>query len=248
MKRVLVLFVLVLLSIPSLSGAAEEKKDIVRMKEVVVTSGRIEEKKEDVTTNITVLTEDEIEKASVVDLVDLLEEQGFTIREYPNSLASVNIRGFTTDTHGNDLSSSVLILIDGRRSGTGNIAEIPLDNVARIEIVRGPSATQYGASALGGVVNIITKKGEDRFTAHAESNLGNWDHSMNEIGASGKINNFDFSISGSKESQEDYDIPNGQRYYNTGFDSKDRLSVTQAGHFWKTTELEWPTVYTTVIR
>jgi vitamin B12 transporter len=232
MKRVFVAYALLfVLSMPCLSGAADENKKTVRMGEVVVTAGRVEEKKEDVTTNITVLTEEEIEKSSVVDLVDLLEEQGFTIREYPNSLASVNIRGFTTDTHGNDLSSSVLILIDGRRSGTGNIAEIPLDNVERIEIIRGPGATQYGASALGGVVNIITKQGKDSFSAYAETTMGSWDYSMNEIGASGKINNFDFSFSGSKESQDDYDIPGGQRYYNTGFDSKKRISINAGWSF-----------------
>ncbi|MBN1904212.1 MAG: TonB-dependent receptor, partial [Deltaproteobacteria bacterium] len=226
MKRVLVIFVLVLLSMPSLSGAAEEKMEMVRMDEVVVTSGRIEEKKEDVTTNITVLSEEEIEKSSVTDLVDLLEEEGFTIREYPNSLATVNIRGFTTNTQGNDLDGYVLLLINGRRSGTGNISEIPLDSIERVEIVRGPGAVQYGASALGGVINVITKKGEDKVNAYAETGMGSWNHKNYEMGVSGKINNFDYSLSGSVESQDSYDTGDGVPYYNTGFNSKKRGSIS----------------------
>jgi vitamin B12 transporter len=103
------------LIIPCLSGIAEEKKEMVRMDEVVVTSGRIEEKKEDITTNITILTDEDIEESSVTDLTDLLEEQGFTIREYPNSLSAVNIRGFATIYTGNDLDGYV-ILVDQRQA------------------------------------------------------------------------------------------------------------------------------------
>ncbi len=235
MKKHYVIYVLLfILSMPCLSKAGEEQEEKVKMEAVVVTSGRIEEKKEDVTTNITVLGEEEIEKSSVTDLVDLLEEQGFFIREYPNSLASVSIRGFRTNTQGNDLDGYVLLLINGRRAGTGNLADIPLDNIEKVEIVRGPGATQYGASAVGGVVNIITKQGKGDFSAYAETRIGSWNNKKNSVGASGKFNNFDFSLSGSIESQDDYDTANGQNYYNTGFDSKERISIDTGYTFLET--------------
>jgi outer membrane receptor for ferrienterochelin and colicins len=68
--------------------------------------------------------------------------------------------------------SRVLYLVDGRRV-TGRVAgrlngdTLPLDNVERIEIVRGPQSALYGSDGIGGVVNIITKKPKDKFSLHA---------------------------------------------------------------------------------
>lgn len=198
---------------------------------LVVTAGRVEEKKEDVTTNITVITEEEIQQASVQDLGDLLGKQGFMIREYPNSLSSVSVRGFRTETHGNDLASHVLILINGRRAGTGNLAKIMMDNVERVEIIRGPGSVQYGASAMGGVVNVITKQGVGKPSVHVQGTLGSWNYKQTSAGISGQVKGFDFSSSVSRESQDDYNTAKGDKYYNTGFDSKERISLNAGWTF-----------------
>jgi vitamin B12 transporter len=192
---------------------------------MVVTAGRVEEKKEDVTTNITVITQQEIEQTFVQDLGDLLSRQGFMIREYPNSLVSVSVRGFRTETHGNDLASHVLILINGRRAGTGNLSKIMMDNVERVEIIRGPGSVQYGASAMGGVVNVITKQGDGKPSAFVQGTLGSWNNEKISAGISGQVKAFDFSSTISRESQDDYNTANGTKYYNTGFDSKERISL-----------------------
>ncbi len=191
------------------------------MDEVVVTAGRIEELKEDVTTNISIYTQEDIQQSSVHDLSDLLAKEGFMIREYPNSTMSVEIRGFRTETHGNDLASHVLILINGRRAGTGNLAKITMNNVERIEIIRGPGSVQYGASAMGGIVNVITKKGDGKPSFFIQETLGSWDHENTSTEFSGAFNVFDFSASASKSSQDDYDTADGTRYYNTGYASKE---------------------------
>ena len=206
-------------------------ESVTNLDTVVVTAGRIEESKEDVTTNITVIDEDEIRQSAVQDLGDLLAERGFMIIEYPNSLISVGIRGFRTQTQGNDLSGHVLILINGRRAGTGNLGEILTDNVERVEIIRGPGAVQYGSSAMGGVINVITKQGKDRPEFSLMQTLGSWDYRKTTADASGEIGNFDFSISGSIESQDDYSIADGDTYYNTGFDSKERINVNTGWTF-----------------
>ena len=192
---------------------------------MVVTAGRVEEKREDVTTNITVITQEEIEQTFVQDLGDLLSRQGFMIREYPNSLVSVSVRGFRTETHGNDLSSHVLILINGRRAGTGNLSKIMMDNVERVEIIRGPGSVQYGASAMGGVVNVITRQGQGKASAFVEGSLGSWGNEKIAAGVSGEANALDFSATISREIQDDYDTANGDKYFNTGFDSKERISL-----------------------
>ncbi|MBW2653572.1 MAG: TonB-dependent receptor [Deltaproteobacteria bacterium] len=219
---------------PGFLNAQEDSKDdnsISTLEEIVVTAGRVKEKKEDVTINITVVTEEQIQQSSAQDLGDLLAKQGFMIREYPNSLISVEIRGFKTETHGNDLASNVLILINGRRAGTGNLAKIMMDNVERIEIIRGPGSVQYGASAMGGIVNVITKQGHGKPSVYAQGTLGSWDNQKFSAGASGQFKNFDFSFSGSSESQDDYNTARGDKYFNTGFDSKERISVNAGWTF-----------------
>ncbi len=91
----------------------------------MVTASRYKESIKDTPMNVEVIGQKEIEASSAKDLGELLAEKGIgTIREYPGTLTSVGIRGFRTDTHGNDLLGHVLILLDGRRAGTGNVAKI----------------------------------------------------------------------------------------------------------------------------
>lgn len=222
---------LLVLSSVNRALAQNDEEKIHKLEEVVVTAGRVEEKKEDVTINITVVTEEQIQQSSAQDLGDLLAKQGFMIREYPNSLVSVGIRGFRTETHGNDLASHVLVLINGRRAGTGNLAKIMMDNVERVEIIRGPGSVQYGASAMGGVVNVITKQGYEQPSVYVEETLGSWNYQKASGGASGQFKDFDFSFSASSESQDEYNTAKGNKYYNTGFDSKERISVNAGWTF-----------------
>ncbi|MCK5545538.1 MAG: TonB-dependent receptor, partial [Desulfobulbaceae bacterium] len=119
----------------------------------------------------------------------------------------------------------------GRRAGTGNLAKIMMDNVERIEIIRGPGSVQYGASAMGGIVNVITKQGHGKPSVYAQGTLGSWDNKKFSAGASGQIKNFDFSFSASSESQDDYNTAQGDKYFNTGFDSKERISVNAGWTF-----------------
>lgn len=119
---VLILSTLLTLPVAVIAGDVGNSQSAgQKIEEMVVTAGRIKEYKEDVTTNISVYGIEDLEKLSITDLSDLLVKEGVMVREYPNSTISVGIRGFRTETHGNDLASHVLILIDGRRSGTGNL-------------------------------------------------------------------------------------------------------------------------------
>lgn len=100
-----------------------------------------------------------------------------------------------------------------------------MDNVERVEIIRGPGSVQYGASAMGGVVNVITKQGEGKTSAFIQGSLGSWNNEKISAGISGQAKAFDFSSTLSRESQNDYNTAKGDKYYNTGFDSKDRISL-----------------------
>ena len=235
MKKLLscvaVLLVFMFFALP-VSIFAQEEGDVVTMEEVVVTAGRVKEKKKEITSNITIIDEEEIKNSSATDLGDLLAEKGIGhIHKYPGTSTSVGIRGFRTDATGVDLASKVLILLNGRRVGTGNAAKIMTKNIERIEVIRGPASVQYGTAAMGGVVNVITRQGKGKPTAFVEGLLGSHDYKEGSAGFSGKYKAFDFSGSFTRDSRNDYDTANGVKYYNTGYNYKENSSLNLGYEF-----------------
>ncbi len=201
-------------------------------KEIVVTASRIEELKKDVTTSITVITREEIETSPAEDLGELLAEKSIGhIQKYPGALTSVGIRGFRSDTHGNDLRGKILILLDGRRAGTGNLAKLMTDNVERIEIIRGPGSVQFGSAAIGGVVNVITRKGDGKPGGFIEQEMGSYGFRKTIAGVSGRIGGFDYSVTGSLASMDDYETGDDEKYFNSGYDDDIRGSVNLGYEF-----------------
>jgi len=195
------------------------------MEKVVVTASRDAETKKKVSAHLTIIEREEIALSTGRNVGDLLAEKGLGhIQKYPGSLTSVAIRGFRTDTHGNDLQGHVLVLLDGRRAGSGNVAKILTANVERIEIIRGPGAVQYGSAGMGGVINIITRRGtKNSFTlSGGADSFGSFD---TDFGATFQQNGFDFSGSLTYRTLEDYTIGGGDTYENTGTDSETGFSA-----------------------
>lgn len=224
------LIVLALICFCVVAAAAAEEPPV--LEQVVVTASRVKEKKKEVTLNVSVINEEEIRNSSAKDLGDLLAEKGIGhIQKYPGTLTSVGIRAFRTETHGNDLESYVLVLVDGRRAGTGNLAKILTKNIERIEIIRGPASVQYGSAAMGGVINVITKRGSDKPGIFLEGGLGSFGYEEGSVGFSGKLEQIDFSGSLTSESMGDYDTATGDRYRNTGFDGKKNISLNVGFEF-----------------
>lgn len=193
--------------------------------DVVVTAHRHEEPLEEVNANVTVLDEEEIRMSPARDLGDLLAEENIGhVQKTPGNLTSIGIRGFRTETTGNDTQGKVLILLNGRRAGTGNVAKIMTDNIERIEIIRGPASVQYGSAAIGGVVNVITRQGEGSPSFFAEGKLGSFGYEEASAGFSGEVKGFDFSGAFSRNIMDDYDTDEGE-YDNTGYDEKENASL-----------------------
>ncbi|MBX9453924.1 MAG: TonB-dependent receptor [Mesorhizobium sp.] len=111
------------------------------------------------TSSVTVVDEAEIANSAAADLPSLLKRYtGVSITSYGGQGASSNVqlRGMS--------STQTLVLVNGVRtaaatSGTSSLFNIPLSAIERIEIAKGPHSSQYGADAMGGVINIITKRG-----------------------------------------------------------------------------------------
>jgi vitamin B12 transporter len=211
-------------------SAEDRRTDISQsvssLEEMVVTAGRVEEAKKELTVNVSVIDQEEIQNSTAHNLGDLLAERaGVYIRKYPGALTSVGIRGFRTETHGNDLKGHVLVLLDGRRAGTGNLAKIMTRNVERVEIIKGPASVQYGSAAVGGVVNVITRRGQEDQEAFVETKLGSFGYEELAAGFSGKHKIFDFSGSYSRSAMDDYDTADGDKFRNTGYDEDQHVSL-----------------------
>ncbi len=206
------------------SGTVSQK--VSDIGEMVVTASRIEEKKIQTTSDITIISGRDIKASSAENLGDLFAEKGIGhIQQYPGVLTTIGIRGFRTETHGNDLMGHVLVLLNGHRAGTGNVAKIMTKNVKRIEIIKGPASVQYGSAAMGGVVNVITKQGNKKPHGFVESTLGSFNGREESTGLSGKIKKFDFSGSFAHNSRDDYNTANGDTYRNTKNNHQKNINI-----------------------
>jgi len=139
----------------------------------VVTPARVEQPVGDALPATSVITREEIDRRQIVDLVSLLaRETGvqFAVPGGRGSAASLFLRGAGT--------SQVLVLVDGVRLNAGTtggaaLGGIALDSIERIEIVRGNLSSLYGSSAIGGVVQIFTRRGaETGLSLSAEAGQG----------------------------------------------------------------------------
>ncbi len=128
---------------------------------VVVSGARTEQSTLTTPASITVITRKQIDASGANHIVEVLRGQGgIQIRDFygDGSRATVDMRGF-----GDAASSNTLILIDGRRLnnpdiGSPDLNSIALDDVERIEIVQGSAGVLFGDQAVGGVINVITRK------------------------------------------------------------------------------------------
>jgi len=164
---------------------AQEKE--VTLEEVVVTATRDIQEIRKIPANVTVITKEEIEQSNSQTTIDLIRnEVGVVVRDYygTGKKASVDIRGF-----GETGLLNTLVLVDGRRVNEIDLSgvdwtQIPLDQVERIEIVRGSGSVLYGDNAVGGVINIITKKPEKPFSGNVDGVIGSY-HYHKENGSIG---------------------------------------------------------------
>ncbi|MEO8305913.1 MAG: TonB-dependent receptor [Betaproteobacteria bacterium] len=144
--------------------------------------------------DVTVIGRDEIARSGVQSLAELLQRQpGSEIVQNggPGSVSGVFLRGANTQ--------QTLVLVDGVRlasatTGATTLAAIPLDQVERIEILRGPASSLYGADAIGGVIQVFTRRGSQDFSANASAGYGTYSTSTVTGGVSGSAGPLRLSV------------------------------------------------------
>ncbi len=144
-------------------------EESVETSEVIVSATGYAQEVQDAPASVTVITSEELEKKAVNSLTDALRGVEGVDVIGGGETGSISIRGMESD--------KVLIMVDGRRqnsTGTtrkGGISQgeamswiPPVEAIERIEVVRGPMSTLYGSEAMGGVINVITKKVGSKWT------------------------------------------------------------------------------------
>src|SRR5690554_2036426 len=179
--------------------AAQTAPSVSQLDQVVVTASRSAQLERDVLGDVTVIDQKELQKAGQDSVAEILSRQR-GVQMYnsggPQTVTSVFLRGAN--------ANQTLVLVDGMRinsitSGVVNWNAIDPAMIERIEIVRGAASSLYGSGAIGGVINIITKKGQqDRpFSAWADIGIGSYDTFKSALGFSGAKDGWDYALSSS---------------------------------------------------
>ncbi len=161
---------------------------------IIVTASRVAETADETLAPVTVISRDDIEKRQPRSLQDLLHgELGLTIANNGGAgkTTSLFLRGTESD--------HVLVLIDGVKvgsatSGGAPFESIPVDQIEHIEIVRGPRSSLYGSEAIGGVIQIFTRKGNQQDTYSISAGYGSDSTSTLSITTRGGSNTHWYSV------------------------------------------------------
>lgn len=221
---------------PGFSGAQE--RDEAQLNPVVVTATRQPVRLDQVLAETTVIERDEIERAGNSTLPELLARSG-GIEMSSNGGAGHSANIYIRGANGNH----TLVLIDGVRVGSATLGSapferIPLSQIERIEIVRGPSSALYGSDAIGGVIQIFTRRDvvgafkPELFVG--AGNRGSYELSAGGAGSAGALS---YSLRAGVEGTEGFSSvanedstrysPDSDGYYNRNFSGSVGLRLSE---------------------
>ncbi len=170
---------------PATMSAHQEEADSLRvqqLEEVTVYGTRMATQLKKIPSKVELIQTPEIARASADNLGDLLKAQSSVdIIQYPGFLSTIGIRGFSSN------GKYVNILVDGIPAGTTNISTLGLSDLHQIEVLKGPFSAIYGTGAMGGVVNMVTRKSKDELSGKATLAGGSYGSLRGSLGLGGRI-------------------------------------------------------------
>jgi vitamin B12 transporter len=191
--------------------------------EVVITGRRAESSQEMTPQRIEVISREEIENTPAREFADLLKKNSSVdVIQYPGNTSGIGIRGFRPDIpEYSGGAKHSLLLIDGRPAMSYNLAIVNTDQIERIEVLKGPASALYGSSAMGGVINIITRQNKGKLTGFGELGYGSYDTREARASVGGVLftpGGVDFDYSGSYIKQnDDFKMGDGKTRPNTNY-------------------------------
>ena len=172
---------------------------------IIVTANRSETNARAVSQSYTVISRDEIVKSQARNVIDIIKRvPGIHIAENGHhGKASIYIRG-NHQYHTKILVNGANLADPGSTqvSASNILNALTLDNIERIEIVRGSQSTLYGSDAIGGVINVITRKSTEAISGNITQEFGSNDYQKTSASVLGAYKAFDYSLSLSYEDEK----------------------------------------------
>jgi len=223
------------------------QEEVLELGEVVVTATRTEKEVKDVPASVTIIQPEEISASSSSDNVtDLVKSAVGVDSQNMGGLASLivptslNLRGLWGP-------SSTLLLVDGEPLNDGlnglmNLNLIPRESIKRIEVIRGPFSALYGSFALGGVVNLITKEGDEEEKVSGGIDLGSYEYRSIRLTKSDKLKRSTYHLAFERRSTDNYlardnqvnrDYEEDRLRFKTNFNLKDDANLSLSSSYFK---------------
>ncbi|WP_346665360.1 TonB-dependent receptor [uncultured Mailhella sp.] len=227
-------FSTVLLACALLPAPLALAEETVKAGDVYVTATRVEKELQQVPMSVTVMTAEDVRRSGARTVGELLEDvPGVQVQnDGSQGLKRISIRG--------EDAFRTLVLIDGQKisehkSMSGSPMLIDASRIERIEVIKGPASVLYGSDAIGGVVNIITKKGGEKpVEGEVWTGFSGASRGFSEgMAVRGNLDGFKYSLSGSHSDQGNIHTPEGE-LDNTNFRQTDAsafLSYDFSEHF-----------------
>ena len=180
------------LTASALAAEPDTDGDVVTLDEItVVTAAGYEQNIADAPASISVITREQLEKQSYTDITDAVRNIPGVYVTGGGNMQDISIRGMS--------SNYTLYLVDGRPVSAGRMVNTngsdggkqiglpPVSMIERIEVIRGPMSSLYGSEAMGGVINIITRRGGDEWAGSISTE---YTSAMNDISSDAQQTDF----------------------------------------------------------
>lgn len=186
-------------------AAVAQSPAAAALERIVITANRTPQPLSSVLADISVIDREEIRRSGAVGVADLLARLPgieFARNGGPGSATTVFIRG------GETRHTAVYIdgvRVDSQATGGALWEQIPLDQIDRIEVLRGPAAAVYGSDAVAGVIQLFTRRGRGAARPNAAITLGSYNTVQGQVGVSGAADALDYSVSASHGRSDGFD-------------------------------------------
>ncbi|MDP4115566.1 MAG: TonB-dependent receptor [Bacteroidota bacterium] len=209
---------------------ANSKKDSLKaykLDEIVITATKTYTPLQQIGSAISVIDSVQIQQENKINVFDMLKNEyslSTTQMGGPGKMSNVYLRG--------DNPGHSIVLLDGIKLNMCNdpnsvydFANLSLDNISRIEILRGPQSTLYGSDALSGVINIISKESSHKPNLNILTEGGSFNTYKGMIGSSGNFDIFNYAVNLSRYKTSGFTSA-GESYGNTEKDGADNYNAS----------------------
>ena len=172
-----------------------------KLDEMVITATRTMKQLQEVPSRVSVVTAQDLADRNVTSVQEALQYLPGVYMD-PTAQSGVQMRGFA--------DNNILFLVDGQQmnttyDGSFNLNSIPVENIERIEVLRGAASSLYGGYAVGGVISIITKEAQEELSGVSVSSYGSNDTEKRSILVNGKKDKFSWGLAYEHRESDGYD-------------------------------------------